>query len=100
VASAFAYPEMLVEVVARFRAGEVDAAADQFDRYLPLMRFETLDGVGAAVRKEVLRQRGVFADASTRAPGFVLDERMRETVGRLVARIHARSAATPRTTAP
>ena len=86
VASAFAFPEVLVRVVAHFRAGDIEQAMDVFDRYLPLMRFENLEGVGAAVRKEMLRQRGLFADASTRAPGFVIDERLRETVSRLITR--------------
>ena len=35
----FAYPELLVEVYASFREGEVDEAFDLFDDYLPLIRW-------------------------------------------------------------
>lgn len=89
VTSAFAYPEALVSIVSLVDAGDVERAMDVFERYLPLLRFESLEGVGAAVRKEVLRRRGVLADASSRAPGFVLDESTRQAVGRVVARIGA-----------
>jgi 4-hydroxy-tetrahydrodipicolinate synthase len=73
VMTGFAYPEMLIEVVKLFRAGETKSAADAFYRYVPLMRFEFQEGVGMAIRKEVLRRRGVLADASIRSPGAVAD---------------------------
>ena len=69
VASGFAYPEVLAAVVQAFRDGREAEAADVFHRFLPLMRFENQEGVGVAVRKEMLRRRGVLADSSTRAPG-------------------------------
>jgi 4-hydroxy-tetrahydrodipicolinate synthase len=69
----FAYPEALVQIVARFKAGDVDGAASLFYRLVPLMRFEFQEGIGMAIRKEVLRRRGVVADAGTRAPGARLD---------------------------
>jgi 4-hydroxy-tetrahydrodipicolinate synthase len=69
----FAYPEALVHIVRRFKAGDVDGAASLFYRLVPLMRFEFQEGIGMAIRKEVLRRRGVVADASTRAPGAKLD---------------------------
>ena len=64
----FAYPEMLVEVVGRW-ADDPDGAEDLYDAYLPLVRYEQQPGFGLAVRKEVLRRRGVIASARTRAPG-------------------------------
>ena len=69
VMTGFAYPEVLVKVVALYRAGELDAAADLFYRFVPLMRFEFQEGIGMAIRKEVFRRRGALADGSTRAPG-------------------------------
>jgi len=90
VASAFAYPEILTRVVSLYRAGRVDEATDLFHRFVPLMRFEDQEGMGTAVRKEMWRGRGVFADGSTRAPGFVLDEGARLAVDRLIARVTAR----------
>jgi 4-hydroxy-tetrahydrodipicolinate synthase len=81
----FAYPEVLVTVVSLFRAGRVDEAADVFYRFVPLMRFEFQEGIGQAIRKDVLRRRGALADASTRAPGPVLDERTRAALDRVLA---------------
>ena len=69
----FAYPEMLIEIVSLFKAGQIDLAADSFYRYVPLMRFEFQEGIGMAIRKEVLRRRGALTDASIRAPGAGLD---------------------------
>ena len=69
----FAYPEMLVAIVSEFRTGRVERAADLFYRYVPLMRFEFQEGIGMAIRKEVLRRRGAIADGGVRAPGTALD---------------------------
>jgi 4-hydroxy-tetrahydrodipicolinate synthase len=74
VMTGFAFPEVLVDVVAKYRDGRVDEAAEAFYRFVPLMRFEFQEGIGQAIRKEVLKRRGVLADGSTRAPGPVLDE--------------------------
>lgn len=81
----FAYPEVLVKVVSLFKAGKVDEAAEVFYRFVPLMRFEFQEGIGQAIRKEVLRRRGALADASTRAPGPVLDDRTRAALDRVLA---------------
>ena len=69
----FAYPEMLVEIVRAFRSGDVNRAADLFYRGVPLMRFEFQEGIGMAIRKEVLRRRGALSSAAIRAPGAKLD---------------------------
>ncbi len=69
----FAYPEVLVQIVRKFKAGDVDGASDVFYRFVPLMRFEFQEGIGMAIRKEVLRRRGAIADPATRAPGAKLD---------------------------
>jgi 4-hydroxy-tetrahydrodipicolinate synthase len=85
VMTGFAYPEVLVRVVAHYREGRVDEAADLFYRFVPLMRFEFQEGIGMAVRKEVWRRRGALADGSTRAPGAVLDEGTRAALDRVLA---------------
>ncbi len=69
----FAYPELLVEVYGRFREGEIDQAFDLFDMYLPLIRYEQQPGIGLAIRKQVLHQRGIIASAALRSPGPKLD---------------------------
>jgi len=73
VMTGFAYPEVLVQVVSLYRAGRLDEAADVFYRFVPLMRFEFQEGIGMAIRKEVLRRRGAVTDPVTRAPGAKLD---------------------------
>lgn len=85
VMTGFAYPEVLVKVVSLYRAGDVDQAAALFYRFVPLMRFEFQEGIGMAIRKEVFKRRGAIADASTRAPGAVLDEGTRIALDRVLA---------------
>ena len=65
----FAYPEMMVDVVRAHAAGNVERAHDLFDAYLPLSRYEQQAGIGLAVRKHLLAQRGVIASAAIRKPG-------------------------------
>ncbi|MEM0906147.1 MAG: dihydrodipicolinate synthase family protein [Pseudomonadota bacterium] len=89
----FAYPEMLVEVVRRHLAGDVDGAEDVFDAYLPLIRHEQQPGYGLAVRKEILRRRGVIASAAVRAPGPKIDAAGHDELTRLTARLDARLSA-------
>jgi 4-hydroxy-tetrahydrodipicolinate synthase len=48
----FAYPEILVGIVSRFRAGKLDEAADMFYRAVPLMRFEFQEGIGMAIPRK------------------------------------------------
>ena len=84
VMTGFAYPEVLVQVVSLYRAGRLDEAADVFYRFVPLMRFEFQEGIGMAIRKEVFRRRGAIEDASTRAPGALLDEGTRAALDRVL----------------
>jgi len=83
----FAYPEMLVEVVALFEAGEIETAEDLYDAYLPLVRYEQQPGYGLAVRKEVLFRRGAIASAATRAPGSALSAADRGELDHLIIRL-------------
>lgn len=83
----FAYPEMLVAVVAMHRAGEVDRAEDIFDAYLPLVRHEQQIGMGLALRKEVLYRRGIISTPKIRAPGATLNEIDKNELTRLIKRV-------------
>ena len=65
----FAYPEMMVEVCRAHAAGDIEKAHDIFDAYLPLARYEQQTGVGLAVRKHIMAERGVIASATVRKPG-------------------------------
>jgi 4-hydroxy-tetrahydrodipicolinate synthase len=81
----FAFPAILVKIVTLFRAGRIDEAADAFYASVPLMRFEFQEGIGMAIRKEVLRRRGAIAHAGIRAPGGTLDETTKKALDRVMA---------------
>ena len=81
----FAYPEILVKIVKLFHTGDLDAAAEAFYAYVPLMRFEFQEGLGMAIRKEVLRRRGVMACADIRPPGAKLDATTMAALDRVLA---------------
>jgi 4-hydroxy-tetrahydrodipicolinate synthase len=80
----FAFPEILVNIVALYRAGNVDEAADLFYKSVPLMRFEFQEGIGMAIRKEVLHRRGALASPATRAPAPALDQTTRDALDRVM----------------
>ena len=82
----FAYPEMMVDVVKAHAGGDVERAHDLFDAYLPLSRYEQQAGIGLAVRKHVLAQRGVIASAAIRKPGPKLSSADLADLDRLVKR--------------
>jgi len=81
----FAFPEILARIMKHWNAGEHDAAADVFYRAVPLMRFEFQEGIGMAIRKEVLRRRGALTSAATRAPAGALDAPTRQSLDRVLA---------------
>lgn len=89
----FAYPEMMVDVVREHAAGNVERAFDIFDAYLPLAKYEQQAGIGLAVRKHLLAQRGAIASAAIRKPGPKLSVLDIADINRLVARQEAKLAA-------
>ena len=88
----FAYPEMMVGVVAAHAAGRIERAHDVFDAYLPLARYEQQPGIGLAVRKFLFVQRGVIASAAVRKPGPKLSPADVSDIARLVQRQQRRLA--------
>ena len=82
----FAYPEMMVDVVAAHAGGNRERAHDLFDAYLPLARYEQQAGVGLAVRKHLFQQRGVIASAFIRKPGPKLSPQDVDDIAFLVKR--------------
>ncbi|MCR8548974.1 dihydrodipicolinate synthase family protein [Salipiger sp. P9] len=89
----YAYPEMLVQVVAGVTSGKRDAVEDVFDAHLPLIRLETQPGLGLAFRKEVLFRRGAIASPFVRRPGPKLDAEDMAELDRTLARLDRRLAA-------
>lgn len=86
----FAFPEMMVSVVAHMNRGDASRAQDIFDAYLPLARFEQQPGLGLAIRKYTLAKRGIIAHDALRRPGAALSEKTRGEVDRLIARQESR----------
>jgi len=80
----FAFPEILVRIVSLFTARKIDEAADLFYRTVPLMRFEFQEGIGMAIRKEVLHRRGALASPATRPPAARLDDATRQALDRVL----------------
>ncbi len=89
----FAYPEMMAGVVASHEAGDAQRAADIFDAYLPLARYEQQPGIGLAVRKHVLAKRGALSSAAMRKPATALSAADIAEVEFLIGRQERRLAA-------
>ena len=84
----YAFPEMLVDVVRLSAAGRRDEAHDLFDAHLPYLRYEQQQGpLGLAVRKYVLKQRGVLASDAQRKPALSLSAQAKQEVDYLLSRI-------------
>jgi 4-hydroxy-tetrahydrodipicolinate synthase len=64
----FSFPEGLVAAVEAFESGGMDAAREVWARWMPLAVFEQQEGLALGIRKELLRRRGIIADAHARQP--------------------------------
>ncbi|MGF9564644.1 dihydrodipicolinate synthase family protein [Neorhizobium sp. JUb45] len=83
----YGFPDMLTELVSLFAEGKRDEAHDLFDAHLPLIRYEQQLGVGLAVRKHVLKRRGVIASDAQRKPAQMLTPAARAEVDYLLSRV-------------
>ncbi|MDJ0762213.1 MAG: dihydrodipicolinate synthase family protein [Myxococcota bacterium] len=75
IMTGFAYPEFLVQMYDLFCSGQRDAAMALFYDMLPLIRFEFQAGIGVALRKHILVERGVFQTANVREPTTKPDQK-------------------------
>ena len=64
----FSHPAALASVLRAHRDGGFEAARGVWAPWLPLANFEGQLRVGLAIRKELLRRRGVIACARVRRP--------------------------------
>lgn len=64
----FAFPEALVSIVKAYSAHGFEAAKTALEPFLPLMVSEAQLPVSLALRKEILRRRGLLAEGSVRPP--------------------------------
>jgi 4-hydroxy-tetrahydrodipicolinate synthase len=78
----FAFPEVLLAILHEHRAGNEAAARAIFTRCLPLIVFEQQPGL--AIRKEILRLRGVLTSNRVRHPGATIDAATSEQLRRLL----------------
>jgi 4-hydroxy-tetrahydrodipicolinate synthase len=93
IMTGFAFPEMLLQVYERHRAGDLESAADIYEMYLPLIRYEMQPVVGLAARKYVLQRQGHLACADLRTPGYTLTPEDRSEIDRMLARLERRRGA-------
>ncbi|HEY7139325.1 MAG TPA: hypothetical protein VIE44_04465 [Methylomirabilota bacterium] len=63
------------------------AAAAIFARYASYIRYEGQQGIGLALRKELLRLRGMIATSVVRQPGSALDDVTRQELADILARL-------------
>jgi 4-hydroxy-tetrahydrodipicolinate synthase len=82
-----AVPDLLVRIFTAFDGGDPRAAAALFDRYASYIRYEGQQGIGLALRKEVLRLRGAIATSVARRPGPALDDVTRRELHDILARL-------------
>lgn len=80
----FALTEVLVSIYNDFSAGNLEGARETFYKYTPLIRYEGQKGIGLAIRKEIMKRRGVIACAEIRSPGMRLDEQSHAEITRLL----------------
>jgi 4-hydroxy-tetrahydrodipicolinate synthase len=83
----FAFPEVLRALRLAVSGGQLAAGAALFDHYLPYICFEGQPVVGLGIRKEVLRRRGVIADARTRNLRPTLDDVTLAELDEVLARV-------------
>ena len=68
----FSHPAALAAVLRAHRDGGFEAARNAWAPWLPLANFEGQPRVGLAIRKELLRRRGVIASGRVRRPAAPL----------------------------
>lgn len=83
----YGFPDMLTELISLSAAGKREEAHDLFDAHLPLIRYEQQLGIGLAVRKHVLKRRGVIASDAQRKPAQMLTVTARAEVDYLLSRL-------------
>lgn len=76
----FSHPEGLLAALEAFAEGGFAQARRAFAPWLPLANFEAQPGVGLALRKEVLRRRGILTDARVRPPAPPLPPELAELI--------------------
>lgn len=87
IMTGFAFPEALQQLYQAHRDGDHERAAAVYQRYLPLIRYESQPGVGLAARKYVLQRKGIITCPALRDPGYELTREDRADIDRMLARL-------------
>jgi len=93
VMTGFVYAELLVRLFELTQNQQWKAAADLFFDFLPLNRWEFQPGIGASLRKQVLKKLGVFSTATVRHPGQDADARTVAQLFRIVEHLRQKGYA-------
>jgi 4-hydroxy-tetrahydrodipicolinate synthase len=80
----FAFPEVLQAMVAAARDADWDRVHHLYSRFAALIVFEQQPGV--AIRKDVLRRRGLLSSARVRHPGATISQAQSRQLDTLLAR--------------
>jgi 4-hydroxy-tetrahydrodipicolinate synthase len=80
----FAFPEVLIAMVAAARTEQWARVHDLYSRFAALIVIEQQPGV--AVRKEILRRRGLLASSRARHPGASISAPVAAQIERVLAR--------------
>lgn len=80
----FAYPEVLIQIWRAWANADRQRATEIYYRYMPLLVFEGQPGLGVAIRKEILRRRGLIESALVRHPGPRLDDGILADLGETI----------------
>jgi 4-hydroxy-tetrahydrodipicolinate synthase len=83
----YPFPEHLVQIYERFKAGDFEKAIELFELTVPMIVHERRSTTNIAFRKEVLRRRGIIADAAVRSPTPPVDAAIRDQVDQLITRM-------------
>ena len=90
IMTGFVYAELLVRLFELTQKAQWQSAAELFYDFLPLNRWEFQPGIGASLRKQVLKRLGVFSTARVRHPGAEADLKTVEQLFRIVAHLRAK----------
>ncbi len=78
----FAFPEVLIKMVKKAKAKQMEAVREIYSRFLPLIVFEQQPGL--AIRKEIYRMRGLIKSNCVRHPGATIDKATTEQLQHLI----------------
>ncbi|HEY7758687.1 MAG TPA: dihydrodipicolinate synthase family protein [Burkholderiales bacterium] len=81
----FAFPDVLMAMLTAAKSGDLARMRAIYTRILPLMVFEQQPGV--AIRKEILRLRGVIRGNRVRHPGATIQPKVAESLRALLDQV-------------